>query len=72
MIDLTLIDSEPRKSYKPEPPSYFEYNARRTLPGDKTWEDYHKALMLSWHTAQLEEAVRRGITEQRGMWDNHE
>lgn len=56
MHNLTLIEAE--RLLQPEPPSYFEYNARRTLPGDKTWEEYHKALMHSYHTAQLEECLR--------------
>lgn len=65
MNNLTLIDTE--RLLQPEPPSYFEYHARRTLPGDKTWEDYHKALTHSWHTAQLEEAVRQYVAHRRDI-----
>ena len=69
MNDLTLQYSPPRRAYKPEPPSYYEYHARRPLRGDKNWQEYHKALMRTYHVAQLEACLRRYVADNCVKYD---
>jgi len=60
MHNLTLIDDDTRP-LQPEPPSYYQYNATRTLPGDKNIRDYRAALGRHYLAAQLEYQVRKNI-----------
>jgi hypothetical protein len=67
MYNLTLVET-PLTSRTPEPPSYFEYYAARSLPQDKTMREFRAALGRSYLAAQLEESVRRYIQDRKGIF----
>jgi len=63
MDELTLIEFE--RQFKPEPLSYFEHNAQRTLPRDKEMQSFHRDLHRHYLAAELEHQVRKFTQSQR-------
>ncbi len=78
MHNLTLIEAE--RLLQPEPPSYFEYHARRTLPGDKKLMEIRKTLNRWYFAADVEHILRGMIAkgaiqkpiDEDAFWSNHE
>lgn len=55
-----VITLAPEPEVKQETiPSYFEHNARRTLPGDKKVEEFRRLLKQRYVALELEYHVRR-------------
>ena len=73
MTDLTLSDSGRFYTAQDAAPSYFEYHARRTLPGDKKLAEYRK-LLNRWYLAADVEHILRGMIKRgylKGPYDNY-
>lgn len=59
MTELTLSDSDRFRTVQDTAPSYFEYHARRTLPGDKKLVEFRRQLQRHYLAAELEYQLRR-------------
>ena len=59
MTELTLSDSGRFRTVQDAAPSYFEYHARRTLPGDKKLETFHAQLRHYYMVCALEHEIRK-------------
>lgn len=67
MNNLTL---EPSGSFPKldETPSYFQYQAQRTLPRDKKLVEFHRALKARYDALALEHAVRSRLKRTDATW----